>query len=92
MLAGTVAGLRFKVLATVPITVVGIFATGTLMLFQGEQVGPIMGAILVNTVCLQVCYLVGSLAVAVMRDSRPLLHGRTAVAQSASAGMAFPRD
>ncbi len=70
VLTAAVFGLRFNVFMIVPVIVVGVFFIGVVMIARGEHTGVILAAVLLNAVGIQIGYLCGTFARALLRDSQ----------------------
>ena len=74
-LVGAVFGLRFKVIAVLPLTVVGGFATVAVSLLLGHEAAAVVLSLLAFAVALQAGYLFGSFTrftLAALRTGRAL--------------------
>jgi uncharacterized membrane protein len=70
VLTGIAVGLRFKVLMVLPVIVAGMFFTGAISLANGDHIGATLAAVVLNSIGIQVGYLCGTYARAVLRDTR----------------------
>lgn len=70
VLTGMAVGLRFKVLMIMPVIFIAVLFTGAMTVVQGDHAWAIISAILLNAIGVQVGYLCGTFAHAMLRDSR----------------------